>query len=385
MKRKVMVLTGNRSEYGILKNILWGIQCSKKLELYIVATGAHLSERYGYTIKEIEDDGFKVWKKILLNNILEEKVRIPEEMGSLMLHLSNAFCEVRPDILLLLGDRYEMLASASVAVGLHIPIAHISGGECTEGAMDEQIRHAITKMSHIHFPGASAYAENIKKMGEEAWRIFAVGDPGIENIKNIKIVPREELEEDLKITINKKTLLVTYHPVTLELAELEYQINNLFQALSNYSGAIIVTYPNSDDGSELIIRKWQELSKLKNTVCLVHNLGNHRYLNVMRYCGAVVGNSSSAIVEAPFLKVPAVNIGNRQKGRLMADSIICCGYGREEIENAIDKALSDVFAETVQCSKSLYGEGDTSRKIVNVLENIALDDKLLKKKLCWDE
>ena len=380
-----MVLTGNRSEYGILKNILWGIQCSKKLELYIVATGAHLSERYGYTIKEIEDDGFKVWKKILLNNILEEKVRIPEEMGSLMLHLSNAFCEVRPDILLLLGDRYEMLASASVAVGLHIPIAHISGGECTEGAMDEQIRHAITKMSHIHFPGASAYAENIKKMGEEAWRIFAVGDPGIENIKNIKIVPKEELEEDLKITINKKTLLVTYHPVTLELAELEYQINNLFQALSNYSGAIIVTYPNSDDGSELIIRKWQELSKLKNTVCLVHNLGNHRYLNVMRYCGAVVGNSSSAIVEAPFLKVPAVNIGNRQKGRLMADSIICCGYSQNGIKNAIDRALSDEFAEIVRSSESLYGEGDTSRRIVDVLEKIELDDKLLKKKLCWDE
>ena len=350
-----------------------------------MATGAHLSERYGYTIKEIEDDGFKVWKKILLNNILEEKVRIPEEMGSLMLHLSNAFCEVRPDILLLLGDRYEMLASASVAVGLHIPIAHISGGECTEGAMDEQIRHAITKMSHIHFPGASAYAENIKKMGEEAWRIFAVGDPGIENIKNIKIVPKEELEEDLKITINKKTLLVTYHPVTLELAELEYQINNLFQALSNYSGAIIVTYPNSDDGSELIIRKWQELSKLKNTVCLVHNLGNHRYLNVMRYCGAVVGNSSSAIVEAPFLKVPAVNIGNRQKGRLMADSIICCGYSQNGIKNAIDRALSDEFAEIVRSSESLYGEGDTSRRIVDVLEKIELDDKLLKKKLCWDE
>lgn len=380
-----MVLTGNRSEYGILKNILWGIQYSKKLELYIVATGAHLSERYGYTIKEIEDDGFNVWKKISLNNVLEEKVRIPEEMGSLMLHLSNAFCEVRPDILLLLGDRYEMLASASVAVGLHIPIAHISGGECTEGAMDEQIRHAITKMSHIHFPGASVYADNIKKMGEEAWRIFDIGDPGIENIKNIKIIQKEELEADLKININKKTLLVTYHPVTLELAELENQINNLIQALSNYNGTIIITYPNSDDGSELIICKWEEFAKMKKTVRLVHNLGICRYLNVMRYCGAVVGNSSSAIIEAPFLKVPAVNVGNRQKGRLMSDSIICCGYSQNEIKNAIDRALSDEFAEIVQSSKSLYGEGDTSRKIVNVLENIALDDKLLKKKLCWDE
>lgn len=380
-----MVLTGSRAEYGLLKNILCGIQQSEKLELYIAVTGAHLSERYGYTVKEIKDDGFNIWKEILISSDVDEELRIPIEMGKLMLLLAKAFAEKTPDILLLLGDRYELLAAASVAVGMHIPIAHISGGERTEGLMDEQIRHAITKMSHIHFPGASVYADNIKKMGEEAWRIFEVGDPGIENIKNNKMIHKEELEEELKINIDKNTLLVTYHPVTLELAELENQINNLIRALSNYNGTIIITYPNSDDGSELIIRKWEEFAKRRKSVCLVRNLGSHRYLSVMSYCGAIVGNSSSAIVEAPFLKIPTVNIGNRQRGRLMADSIICSGYSQEEIENAIARALSEEFAEIVRCSKSLYGEGDTSRKIVDILEKIELDNKLLEKKLCWDD
>lgn len=379
-----MVLTGSRAEYGLLKNVLWKIQYSERLELYIVVTGSHLSERYGYTMKEIKKDGFEIWKEIPVIGDSDEKMRIPVEMGRLMICMSQALGEERPDILLLLGDRYEMFAAAAVAVGLHIPIAHISGGEQTEGAMDEQIRHAITKMAHIHFPGASSYADNIKKMGEEAWRIFEVGDPGIENIKSMEVISKEDIEAELNINIDKRTLLVTYHPVTLELAELESQMDNLTQALSNYKGTIIITYPNSDDGSELIIRKWKEFAKERKSVCLVHNLGSQRYLNVMRYCGVVVGNSSSAIIEAPFLKIPTVNIGNRQKGRLMADSILCCGYRQQEIENAIDRALSEEFTEIVQHSKSLYGEGDTSKRIVDVLEQIELNDRLLKKKLCWD-
>ncbi len=380
-----MVLTGSRAEYGLLKNVLWGIQHAKKLELYIVATGTHLSEQYGYTIKEIEKDGFKIWKKISISSDFEEEIRIPVEMGTLMIHLGETFCEERPDILLLLGDRYEILAAAAVAVGLHIPIAHISGGECTEGAMDEQIRHAITKMSHIHFPGASVYAENIKRMGEEAWRVFDVGDPGIENIKSIEVMQREDIETELNINIDKNTLLVTYHPVTLELAELEFQMDNLIYALTNYGGTIIITYPNSDDGSNLIIRKWEEFAKEKQSVRLISNLGSRRYLSVMKYCGAVVGNSSSAIIEAPFLKVPVVNIGNRQQGRLMADNILCCGYKQQEIEDTIRRALSKEFNEITYQSKSLYGEGETSKKIVEVLENIEINEKLLKKKLCWDE
>lgn len=379
-----MVLTDSRSEYGPLKNIFRGIRDSKKMTLYIVATGAHLLERYGYTVEEIEKDGFVIWKKIPVSSDLEKGIRIPTEMGNLMIRLSEAFSEERPDILLLLGDRYEVLAAASVAVGLHIPIAHISGGECTEGAMDEQIRHAITKMSHIHFPGASVYADNIKRMGEEAWRVFEVGDPGIENIKNMEIICKENLEEELNINIDKNTLLVTYHPVTLELAQLELQMDNLIRALTNYKSTIIITYPNSDEGSKLVIHKWKEFVRGRESVRLVHNLGSKRYLNIMRYCGAVVGNSSSAIIEAPFLKIPVVNIGNRQKGRLMADSIVCCGYSWKEIENAIERVFSEEFSEIVRRTQSLYGEGDTSKRIVDVLEKVELDDRLLKKKLCWD-
>lgn len=379
-----MILTGSRAEYGLLKNVLWKIQNSDILKLYIVVTGSHLSEKYGFTVKEIKEDGFKIWKEISIISDSDDAIRIPLEMGKLMISLSQAFNEERPDILLLLGDRYEMLAAAAVAVGLHIPIAHISGGEYTEGAMDEQIRHAITKMAHIHFPGASIYAENIKRMGEEAWRIFEVGDPGIENIKSMEVICKEDIENELDIHIDKNTLLVTYHPVTLELEQLAFQMDNITRALLGHKGTIIITYPNSDDGSELIIRKWEEFVKKRKSVRLIHNLGSQRYLNVMRYCGAVVGNSSSAIVEAPFLKIPTINIGNRQKGRLMADSIICCGYRQSEIEDAIKRALSEEFSETVKHSKSLYGEGDTSRRIVDVIEQIDLNEKLLKKKLCWD-
>lgn len=383
MKKKIMVLTGSRAEYGILKNILIAIQASEELELYLVVTGTHLLPQYGYTVNEIKNDGLPIWKEIPVENKLSDMVRIPIEMGNLMIHLSEIFAESRPDVLLLLGDRYEMLAAASVATGMQLPIAHISGGESTEGAMDEQIRHAITKMAHIHFPGASAYADNIRKMGEESWRIFDVGDPGIENIKIIKIEEKADLEDELGLKIDRRTLLITYHPVTLELSELGWQMDNLINALSNYTGSMIVTYPNSDNGSELIIRKWKEFAKRKKTVRLVQNLGSVRYISVMKYCGAIIGNSSSAIVEAPFMKVPVVNIGNRQQGRIMADSIICCGYSQQEIEDSIERALSIEFAEVVKNSKSLYGQGNTSEKIVEVLEKIKVDEKLLKKKLCW--
>ena len=284
--RKIIVLLDSRAEYGILKNTLEGIQKSEKLELNIVVTGTHLMDQYGYTVKEIIDDGFRIIKEIPVKGHENEKIRIPVEMGNLMISLSDVFLEAQPDILLLFGDRYEMLAAASVAVGMHIPIAHISGGESTEGAMDEQIRHAITKMANIHYPGSSVYANNIWKMGEESWRIFDVGDPGIENIKNISFIEKSALESDLKIQINRKTLLVTYHPVTLEISNLEWQINNLIGALDNYDGTIVITYPNSDEGSEVIIRKWKEFTQDRANTCLVPSLGSRKYLSIMKYCGA---------------------------------------------------------------------------------------------------
>ncbi len=383
MKRKIVVVTGSRAEYGLLKNTMREIDKSRKLELYIIVTGTHILKEYGYTYMEIQNDGFNIYGKIGINKADNGANNIAEEMGVIMIGLSGIINKIKPDIMLILGDRYEMLAAASTAVGMHIPIAHISGGEVTEGAIDDQIRHAITKMAHIHFPGAMIYANNIRKMGEESWRIFNVGDPAIENIKLTPIILKEDLEKELGISIDRKTLLVTYHPVTLELSKLNEQMDNLIMALRKHTGSVIITYPNGDEGSSVIVEKWNKFAKEKDNVCIVKSLGIKRYVNVMRYCGAVVGNSSSAIIEAPFLKVPVVNIGNRQKGRVMAENIYSCGYETTDIDEALKNVLSEEFRKKANNATSIYGEGETSKEIVKVLETIKIDDKLLKKKLCW--
>jgi UDP-N-acetyl-D-glucosamine 2-epimerase, UDP-hydrolysing len=381
--RKIAVVTGTRAEYGLLKNTLTEIKKNQNLKLQLIVTGAHLSEEFGYTVSEIEDNGFEIQEKIPILMRTSSKDGISKEMGLLMIQLSQTFERLRPDILLILGDRYEIFAAASVAMVMNIPIAHISGGEITEGAIDEQIRHSITKMAHIHFPGAKAYAQNIANMGEEAWRIFNVGDPGIENIKLTNFLSEEELKKELNIHVDKDTLLVTYHPVTLERNILPYQIDNLIKALDKVDKNMIITYPNADNGGDYIIKKLEEFSRKNLNAHLFKNLGILKYLSVMRLCGTVVGNSSSALVEAPYLKIPVVNIGNRQKGRMMAENIISCSNECEYIIKAINRSLTDEFREKVKFIKSLYGEGNTSEEIVKVLENIEINDTLMKKKLVW--
>lgn len=381
--RRICVVTGTRAEYGLLKNTMIEINRSEYLQLQILVTGAHLSSNYGMTVKEIENDGFKIDYKIPILMDGNHTNGMPIEMGILMIQLSQAFSILKPDIVLILGDRYEILATATTAMVMNIPIAHISGGEITEGAIDEQIRHSITKMSHIHFPGVDCYAKNIKNMGEERFRIFNVGDPGIENIKLTKMLNKEELYHELGIEVDDETLLVTYHPVTLELNDLEKQVDNLIIALDNINKKMVITYPNADNGGRLIIDKLEDFRLRNSNVHLYKNLGSLKFLSVMNLCGSIVGNSSSALIEAPFLKKPVVNIGNRQRGRLMADNIICCGYDISSIKEAINKSLSQEFKEKIKDIKSLYGEGNTSIEIVKVLENIELGDTLLKKKLDW--
>lgn len=381
--RNVCVVTGTRAEYGLLKNTLSKIESSNKLKLQLVVTGTHLSEEFGYTIDEILKDKFEIDEKIPILMNSSDRGSIAKEMGLLMIQLSQNFERIKPDILLILGDRYEILAAASVAMAMNIPIAHISGGEITEGLIDEQIRHAITKMSHIHFPGADVYSQNIINMGEESWRVFFVGDPAIENIKLTKFLSKKDLKEQLNMDVDENTLLITYHPVTLEIDRLEYQVENLIKALNQVNKKMIITYPNADNGGNYIIKKLEEFSKLNKNVYLFRNLGSLRYLSIMKLCGAVIGNSSSALIEAPYLKVPVVNIGNRQKGRLMADNIILCSNECDDIINAINKSLSNEFKEKVKTTKSLYGEGNSSEEIVKILESIEIDDKLLKKKLVW--
>ncbi|SHK01354.1 UDP-N-acetylglucosamine 2-epimerase [Tepidibacter formicigenes] len=381
--KKIAVVTGTRAEYGLLYNTIKEIKKHKNLRLYLIVTGNHLSKEHGYTVKEIENDGFEIEESINILFETDSKEYISKSMAFLMSNLSQTFLRITPDILLILGDRYEIFASAATAMAMNIPIAHISGGEITEGAIDEQIRHAITKMAHIHFPGNKYYAENIRKMGEESWRIYNVGDPGIENIKNMKFYSSEELKQYFGFKVDRETLLVTFHPVTLEINNLEYQIDNLIGALDTLNKKTIITYPNSDSGGKYIIDRLEYFKTKNKNIHVYKSLGSRRYLSTMKFCGAVVGNSSSAVVEAPYLKIPAVDIGNRQKGRLKAENIISCGYDKEEIIKAVNRALSDKFREIAKNTKSLYGDGNTSKEIVDILRKIEIGEKLLKKKLVF--
>lgn len=380
--RKIAVVTGARSEYGLLRNTIRKIYENPNLELELIVTGTHLSRKYGYTVTEIECDGFEIKKKIPIIDEMSNDICL--EASQLLKEISEVFKVSKPDLLLILGDRYEIFTVSTAAMLMNIPICHISGGEITEGAVDDKIRHSITKIANIHFPGAEEYAENIARMGEERWRIFNVGDPGIENMKNIRLYDDKEIEGKIGFKVDKNVLIVTFHPVTLEIRNTEEYINNLIVALKKFNNKIIITYPNSDAGSNIIIDKIKEYEETNENVKVFKSLGIQLYLSVIKKCGVVIGNSSSGIVEAPYFKVPVVNIGNRQKGRLMAKNIINCNYDSDEIYNAIKKALTDEYREYVKNETiSLYGDGNTSEKIVEVLENINIDEKLIRKRLVW--
>lgn len=380
--RKIAVATGARSEYGLLKNTLRKIYENPNLELELIVTGTHLSRKYGYTVTEIESDGFEIKRKIPIIDKINNDICL--EASQLLKEISEVFKLLKPDLLLILGDRYEIFIVSTAAMLMNIPICHISGGEITEGAVDDKIRHSITKIANIHFPGAEEYAENIAKMGEERWRIFNVGDPGIENMKNIRLYEDKEIKEKIGFKVDKNTLIVTFHPVTLEIKNTKEYIDNLIVALKKFNNKIIITYPNSDAGSNIIIDKIKEYEEKNKNVKVFKSLGIQLYLSVIKKCGVVVGNSSSGIVEAPYFKIPVVNIGSRQKGRLMAKNIINSNYNSDEIYSSIKKALTDEYREYVKNETiSLYGDGNTSEKIVEVLENINIDEKLIRKRLVW--
>jgi len=312
---------------------------------------------------------------------------IAKSMGMGVIGFAKAYEKLKPDLILALGDRYEILTATTAALPFNIPIAHVSGGEITEGAMDEQIRHAITKMSHIHFPGAEVYAKNIKNMGEEGWRIFNVGDPGLENIKRMQLLSKNDIYKMLNLDISKKTFLVTLHPTTLNSkVQEEKNCREFFEVLREHKNVnIVITYPNSDNNWDIIYSEIEKIKQLDN-VRIFDNLGSVRYLSLMKECSVVLGNSSSGIVEAPFLKIPSIDYGDRQKGRIKANSVICVEPRSPELQKAIRKALNDKkFLKSVSETKSIYGEGETSKEIVNVLESIPIDQKLIRKRLVFTE
>lgn len=382
--KKVLVVTGTRAEYGLLYWTMKEIQNDKDLQLQLVVTGNHLVKDYGYTVDQIKKDGFIIDEEIDMIINSEQKSSIAKSMGIEMIQMAQCFDRLKPDILLILGDRYETFVAATCAMMMNIPIAHMNGGESTEGLVDEQIRHAITKMAHIHLAGAEYYKERIIKMGEEPWRVHNVGQSGIENFKRLKLLDKEKLKSELNINLDKKTFLITYHPVTLDIESLDQQVDNLLKTINKFDANYIFTYPNSDFGSKVIIEKIMGFLKENNNARIFYSLGQKRYLSLLKYADVMIGNSSSGIIESSIFKIPVVNIGDRQKGRIKNKNIIDTGYNKEEIYNGIYKVLYDEqFKKDLSNLENIYGDGTTSKKIVNVLKSIKLDKELLFKKLTY--
>lgn len=382
MKRKIAVITGTRAEYGLLKLIIKKIKASSILELKLIVTGTHLSPYFDNTYKEIEKDGFNIDYKVELLVASDTPSAIAKSMGLGMISFAQVYQELLPDIILFLGDRYELLAAASAALPFNIILAHIAGGEITEGIIDDQIRHSLTKLSHIHFACSDFYTENIKKLAEEEWRIHNVGHPGIELIKEIDLISKDELFKTYNLDPSKKVFLVTFHPTTLNSIDKErIEAKTFFEVLKKYKDVnIIITCPNSDTNSHII---QEEIELLKDFINIrtISNLGSKLYLSFMKICDLVLGNSSSGIGESPYFKIPVVNYGDRQKGRLKATNIIDAEPNQIALENAINKALYDKnYRNDLKSTKSIYGIGNTSDTVVRVLEDIQINETLLRKK-----
>lgn len=377
--KKICIVTGTRAEYGLLYWLMKEIDIDPDLELQLVVTGMHLSPEFGLTYKEIEKE-FRINKKIEMLLSSDTPVGISKSMGLAQISFAECFNELQPDLLIVLGDRYEIFSAASAAMIARIPIAHLHGGETTEGAFDESIRHSITKMAHLHFTAAEEYRNRIIQLGEHPNRVFNVGGMGIENIKRLKLLSKEEFEHSIDFKLGEKNLLVTFHPVTLEHGTAQEQFEALLEALDTLKNThIIFTKANSDTDGRIINQMIDDyVSKNTHKAISFASLGQLRYLSALQYVDAVVGNSSSGLLEAPCFKIATINIGDRQKGRLKAASVIDCIPEKSAIFAAIQKTYSEEFQSIVSNSMNPYGDGIASFKIIEILKNIELPS-LLKK------
>jgi len=382
LKRKICIVTGTRAEYGLLYWIIKGVHEDLTLELQLVVTGMHLSPEFGLTYKEIEKDGFPIAERVEMLLSSDTEVAIALSMGLGVTGFARAYERLRPDILLVLGDRFEILSAVVAGVPFRIPIAHIHGGESTEGAMDESFRHAITKMSHMHFPSTREYNNQIIQMGENPARVFCFGAPGLENIRKLKLLNKQDLSNELNLPIDKGWGVVTYHPVTLERESSGRHIKAILRALGGFNDIHwVFTLPNSDTESRVIIRSIEDYVK-QNPVSTgsFSSLGQLKYLSLLRHASVMVGNSSSGIIEAPSFELPVVNIGERQKGRIRARNIIDVPVCETKpIINAIKKAMSIRFIDSLKGLRNPYGTGNTSKQIIGVLKTVSLSGMLQKK------
>ena len=378
--KKICVITGSRAEYGLLKNLMKKIQNSKKLSLQVIVTGTHLSKKHGFTYREIEDDGFHADFKVDMKLNSDNSSEITKSMGLAMIGFSNGLEKLCPDMVVLLGDRYEIFSAAAAALIAKVPIAHLHGGESTEGAFDEAIRHSITKMSQLHFVAADEYRQRVIQLGENPTQVFKVGALGVDRLKNMSFVSRSSIEKLLKFKFQKKNLLVTFHPTTLEQCSAASQFKELlhsFQKLENTN--IIFTMPNADPSGHDIRELIHRYTSKNSNSFFYESLGLELYLSVAAQVDAVIGNSSSGIIEVPSLNKATINIGDRQKGRLKANSIVDCKPNRESIQNALELVYSSKYQSSLSKVQNPYGPSGASDKIFEILENYDFSKSLKKK------
>lgn len=385
MKRKIAVITATRAEYGLFYPVLKQIQSDDDLDLLLIVTGTHLQDAYGKTIDEIKSHGFDF---ICTENTFSENDgarNIVNNFSKSAVIAAEIFEKHRPDVVLVLGDRYEMFAFTTAGFLMHIPIAHIAGGELTYGAIDDSIRHAITKLSNIHFPAVQEYADRIIRMGENPEQVFVVGSTGVENALNTKLSDKKMLENDIGFCFGKKNLILTFHPVTTDLENSLSELNALFGALDIFPEIkIILTAPNADEGSSALMNKIRDYAeKNKDRAVYIKSLGFKNYLSCLQFVDGVIGNSSSGIIEAPSFKIGTINIGSRQEGRIRALSVIDCEPNLESIVQALEKLYSQDFQNLLEKVDSPFFRADTSLSIKNILKSIDL--KNMRNKIFYDQ
>ncbi|MEM2963774.1 MAG: UDP-N-acetylglucosamine 2-epimerase [Candidatus Anstonellales archaeon] len=380
--RKIAVMTGTRAEYGILRPLLRAIENHPNLKLVLIVTGMHLSEEFGYTIEEIEKDGFKIDAKIEMLHKEDTGSAMAKSIGECIKKITEVLDRTKPDFLVLLGDRAEMLAGAVAASYAGVPIAHLHGGEVS-GSIDDSVRHAITKLAHLHFPATQKSAKRIIKMGEEPSRVFVVGAPALDTILNEKLPSRAELSKKYGLDLSKPILLVVQHPVVTEADKAAYQIKETLDALVELNHQTILIYPNADAGGRRMIKMIKKYRKYPFLKCF-KSIPFNDYLGLMSIASVMVGNSSSGIIEAPSFHLPVVNIGTRQAGRERSINVIDVGYNKKEILRAIKKALYDKkFLMKVKKCKNPYGDGKAAQRIVKVLAKIKITPSLLQKRIVY--
>lgn len=385
MKKKISVLTATRAEYGLLKRVIRNLKKIDEFDVRIVATGMHLSPEFGMTYREIEEDGFELDEKIEILLSSDSEAAISKSMGLAMISFADYFQRLKPDLLLVLGDRYEAMAVCCVASNMRIPIAHLCGGETTEGAVDESIRHSITKMSYLHFTIAEDYRRRVIQLGESPDRVFNFGSLGVETIQETKLMTKEELEDSIQFKLDKPYGVLTFHPVTLEEGKVHQQCRALLEVCEEQNDMkFIFTKANADNSGRIINQMLDDYVKNHHNAVVFTSLGMLRYLSAVSYSEMVIGNSSSGIVEVPAFKIPTINIGDRQKGRIMASSVITCAPDKEAIRKAFQKARNQEFRNSLKNMENPYGNGKASERIVEVIETFLKNQTIDLKKKFYD-